>query len=237
MNFKRITKKHNIILIAIMICCIGGCHFINKYDSKQAGKIEDEMRQLPLISAQDISDAIDSEEPKYYLFMNHQFDMCETVKDPSGKFAGDFLYLSYTAYKWKEEKRDKNGNIKQSEGWHYHDSDTKYGKLFLDKRTALDYFNSTTTFTDHTLNETTVNKDAKRYEYKYLSKDQKFTFVAKLGQNKAELGYKGAHVLAIHYDDLVQKTITEKKNTGAECFFFIICTAIAIFILQDMKKN
>ena len=76
----------------------------------------------------------------------------------------------------------------------------------------------------------------KKYEYKYLPKDQKFTFVAKLGQNKAELGYKGAHVLATHYDDLVQKTITEKK-TEAECFFFIICTAIAIFILQDMKKN
>ncbi|MBO7439653.1 MAG: hypothetical protein J6U21_08235 [Bacteroidales bacterium] len=246
-NFKILTEKRNIILIVVMLCCIGGCALVENHNENKSVQTTKELDQLSKLSSEDeIIEAVNGDEVRYYIIPHFVFDRYESAKDPENKLKSDYLYIKSTTANWKKEKtekRDKNGNITRQASpahWQKDVSLKEFGKLYITKGIELEGLSIFSTEIDPKLIEdTTYYKDGHhKVEYEIIKPNQSFAFIAKLGKHKAELGYDGNGVLAAtdNMDYLIKKTVTKSKSS-LSIILFLAVIAIIIVLFMRVKKG
>ena len=236
-NIKRITKTSNIILLAVMLCCIGGCFSLVSNDAKQSKETANAIRNLPhLTVVEDIAEAIDATAPRMYLIVNYVFPKLEYVyvEDPAKNFDNKFIYLKYT----KSKHHDKvvvKGKVKKEARWTTEKFDKYYCSLYIYKDTKLEGFDGSRTggcTTD------TIYSGKYRHAYEYIRSDAPCTFVATLGQHRAILGYNDSRVLVKGgVDDLCKATSIDMNHNFIGFFLFIAVAGIAVYVIRDVIKH
>jgi len=240
MNYKRLKEKRNIILLVIFFCCLGGCKLTYDYDDRKDIERTDILNHLPILYSQEsIAEAIHAPETKEYMFLGYQFDSYDPVKDPEKLLDGEYIYINYTTYTWEKKTKEQYGRKEKYYDWSSGMSHLpKYATVYLDNGIELDCFRFAE-IEGATL-DTTRYKDSKhKTRYKYLLPSQKFSFIAELGNHKAEIGYKGARALIVGNDREALIAKTNKESSSFGILFLLLAASITTLVLiyRDMKKN
>lgn len=236
-DIKRITKTSNIILLAVMLCCIGGCFSLVSQESKQRKETEKAINELPhLTLVEDIAEAINAPTSRIYLIVNYVFPKLEYVyvEDPANNFDCKFIYLQYTKSK-HHDKVVKNGEVKKAARWSTEQFDTYYSPLYIYKDIELEGFDGARTggcTTD------TIRSGKYRHEYEYIRSDAPCTFVATLGQHRAILGYNDSRVLVKGgVYELCKATSTDMNHAFLGFFLILAVNGILFYVIRDIIKH
>lgn len=235
-NIKRLSKTSNIILLAVMLCCIGGCFSLMSLDAKKSQELDDEIKGLPCLELEDdINRALAEPELHMYLFVNYKFPRLEYIADPGNNFPEKkYIYLEYTESKW-HDRVVKKGKVKKKARWSVEAYKKLYANLFLTKHVALEGFTDAHV---EGCDQDTVNRDSYKYEYKYISTSDPCTFVAAIGQGSAKLGYNGNSVLVKgNIDTLVSASSKNASHAVLGCFLVFSVIGIAIYVIRDIAKH
>ncbi len=234
-NIKRLKKTSNIILLAVMLCCIGGCFSLASHDANQDKEIEADIRKLPLISTpEDIAEAVNSPETRMYLFVFFKFPKLEYVTDPADHFGAKYLYLQYTKSKHHDRVIVK-GRVKKEARWTTEEYKHYYGTPYINKETELEGF-AGAEFGG--CSENSFESGKYKHEYKYITASDLCTFVAELGQHRAKLGYKGNPIFVKgDIETFVNATTKEMSHYFLGFFLFIAVLGISYYVINDVTKH
>lgn len=185
------------VLLLVAIACIAGCRKCSEIEDRPLTYLD----SLPVLTeTAQILDAVSSRHKKLYLIENYRFEKTKTFSNPStlSLVEGKFVYYGVT-----EQIND-----------HMHHTFTKYGRLFFDENIELLNFKNSRVrgFPSQKQFRAVSTRTHKKDEVDwYVSPDAKFTFVAKLGANKAELtGYDNERVIVSGGD---RETLAEASAT------------------------
>ena len=178
--------KRRISIIILLLCAVGICVFSirskNAY-AKDACRLD----SLPtLTTTEQILEAVNSPSEKRYVICNYMFPIVESVADPYDKLSSDsgYVYIYVNVYQYPVG-HSSHRYASEHEISDLHKS--LRGRLFFDENTEL--LGVDKAFVAEAPSHSNVNfsgAGSKRYEYSYLPSDAKLSFIAILGNNKAQ---------------------------------------------------
>ena len=224
---KKFLRTRNIILMALILCCLGGCGFVAMKKHSAESDYRHRIYSLPeLTTTSQIIDAVKSNQPKLYVINSYRFPKSELVSDPYHNLADGYLYISVSvSTKGSDDK--------------YHDDPTLgrevYGRLFFDDSIELQNFNNSIV---STAGETRERKrDDDKYYYSLLKPDAKLSFVAELGNNQAKVSGLDGNCNAVEgeKEGLVSSSSEATSFLLYNILLAIVIVVLAILIIADYQ--
>ena len=224
---KKFLRTRNIILMALILCCLGGCGFVAVKKHSAENDYRHRIYSLPeLTTTSQIIDAVKSKQSKLYVINSYRFPKYELVSDPYHNLADGYLYISVlVSTKGSDDK--------------YHDDPTLgrevYGRLFFDDSIELQNFKNSIV---SNAGETRERKrDDDKYYYSLLKPDAKLSFVAELGNNQAKVsGLDGnCNVVEGEKEGLVSSSSEATSFLLYNILLAIVIVVLAILIIADYQ--
>jgi hypothetical protein len=241
--------KRRILIILMLLCAVGIYVFAvrshNEY-AKDASRLD----SLPtLATTEQILEAVKSPSEKRFVICNYQFPKVETVADPYDNLSSDsgYVYIFVNVYETPVGHRAKAHEI-------YDLHRMLQGKLFFDENTELIGFDKSFVAVASSHNWVKFFSYRKRYEYDYLPSNAKLSFIAVLGNNKAQVTaldssdvvYNVAEDTSYVYGHIVEgdkaKLASYSSMGGSlNSFLAFLCglvlVILGIFLLVAYKNN
>ena len=222
---KKFLRARNIILIVLMVCCLGGCHF---FSAQQSGKEAEYMKRLDslpeLTTTAQILEAINAPQEKTYVINNYQFPRFTTVGDPYNYLTDSYIYVSVSvSEEGNDGKSHENPNLRRE----------AYGRLFFDENTELLGFKNAIVSVAGSSQK--KSRGGYNYYYSRLETNAKLSFVAKLGGGEARVSSIDGNRQIVEGD----KTRLAKESKDSTFNFLlkiacgIVCGFLGLFILAD----
>ena len=225
---KKFLRPRNIIFIALILCCLGGCGFVAVKSNNAENDYQHRIDSLPeLTTTSQILDAVKSKQPRLYVINSYKFSKYELVSDPYHNLSDEYLYISVSVSSKGDDDK-------------YHDDTSQgkevYGKLFFDDNTELQDFNKSIVSTAGATHDRTLGGN--RYYYGLLKSDAELSFIAELGNNQAKVsGLDGdRNVVEGSKERLVSSSSTATSFLMYSILLAIAIVVLAILIIADYQK-
>jgi hypothetical protein len=162
-----------------MLLCAVGIYVFSVRSNNEYAKDACRLDSLPtLTTTEQILEAVNSPSEKRYVICDYKFPKVESVADPYDNLSSDsgYVYIYVNVYGTRR---------REHELYDLHKS--LHGRLFFDENTELLGFDKAFVAEAPSHHRVNFSGSRKRYEYNYLPSDAKLSFIAVLGNNKAEL--------------------------------------------------
>lgn len=174
------------ILIIIMLLCAVGIYVFSVRSNNEYAKDACRLDSLPtLTTTEQILEAVNSPSEKLYVICDYKFPKVESVADPYDKLSRDsgYVYIYVNVYQYPVG-HSSHRYASEHEISDLHKS--LRGRLFFDENTELLGFDKAFVAEAPSHHRVNFSGSRKRYEYNYLPSDAKLSFIAILGNNKAQ---------------------------------------------------
>ena len=225
------------ILIIIMLLCAVGVYVFSIRSKNAYAKDACRLDSLPtLTTTEQILEAVHSPSEKRFVICNYKFPKVESVADPYDNLSSDsgYVYILVNVY-------ETHRNRRETEIYDLHKS--LYGRLFFDENTELLGFEKSFVAEASSHHRVNFPSSRKRYEYNYVPSDAKLSFIALLGNNKAQ-------VTGLDSSDIVNNVVEGDKavladycsdggslNGLAAFLCGVVCVGLGIFLLVEYIKS
>jgi len=174
------------ILIIIMLLCAVGIYVFSVRSNNEYAKDACRLDSLPtLTTTEQILEAVNSPSEKRYVICDYKFPKVESVADPYDNLSSDsgYVYIFVNVYE-TPVGHSSHRYASEHEISDLHKS--LRGRLFFDENTELLGFDKAFVAEAPSHHWVNFSRSRKRYEYNYVPSDTKLSFIAILGNNKAQ---------------------------------------------------
>ena len=174
------------ILIIIMLLCAVGIYVFWVRSNNEYAKDACRLDSLPMLTTtEQILEAVNSPSEKRYVICDYKFPKVESVADPYDNLSRDsgYVYIYVNVYQYPVG-HSSHRYASEHEISDLHKS--LRGRLFFDENTELLGFDKAFVAEAPSHHRVNFSGSRKRYEYNYLPSDAKLSFIAILGNNKAQ---------------------------------------------------
>ena len=225
------------ILIIIMLLCAVGIYVFSVRSNNEYAKDACRLDSLPtLTTTEQILEAVNSPSEKRYVICDYKFPKVESVADPYDKLSRDsgYVYIYVNVYGTRRREHEISDLHKSLRG-----------RLFFDENTELLGFDKAFVAEAPSHHRVNFSGSRKRYEYNYLPSDAKLSFIAILGNNKAQftgLDNGTSCILGnIVEGDKAQLADWSSDGGGLYSFAAFLCgvvfVCLGLFLLVDYIKS
>jgi hypothetical protein len=220
-----------------MLLCAVGIYVFSVRSNNEYAKDACRLDSLPtLTTTEQILEAVNSPSEKRYVICDYKFPKVESVADPYDKLSSDsgYVYIYVNVYGTRR---------REHELYDLHKS--LRGRLFFDENTELLGFDKAFVAEAPSHHRVNFSGSRKRYEYNYLPSDAKLSFIAILGNNKAQftgLDNGTSCILGnIVEGDKAQLADWSSDGGGLYSFAAFLCgvvfVCLGLFLLVDYIKS
>ena len=233
------------ILIIIMLLCAVGIYVFSVRSNNEYAKDACRLDSLPtLTTTEQILEAVNSPSEKRYVICDYKFPKVESVADPYDNLSRDsgYVYIYVNVYQYPVG-HSSHRYASEHEISDLHKS--LRGRLFFDENTELLGFDKAFVAEAPSHHWVNFSRSRKRYEYNYLPSDAKLSFIAILGNNKAQftgLDNGTSCILGnIVEGDKAQLADWSSDGGGLYSFAAFLCgvvfVCLGLFLLVDYIKS
>ena len=233
------------ILIIIMLLCAVGIYVFSVRSNNEYAKDACRLDSLPtLTTTEQILEAVNSPSEKRYVICDYKFPKVESVADPYDNLSSDsgYVYIYVNVYQYPVG-HSSHRYASEHEISDLHKS--LRGRLFFDENTELLGFDKAFVAEAPSHHRVNFSGSRKRYEYNYLPSDAKLSFIAILGNNKAQftgLDNGTSCILGnIVEGDKAQLADWSSDGGGLYSFAAFLCgvvfVCLGLFLLVDYIKS
>ncbi|MBO7566322.1 MAG: hypothetical protein J6T60_04415 [Bacteroidales bacterium] len=233
------------ILIIIMLLCAVGIYVFSVRSNNEYAKDACRLDSLPtLTTTEQILEAVNSPSEKRYVICDYKFPKVESVADPYDNLSRDsgYVYIFVNVYQYPVG-HSSHRYASEHEISDLHKS--LRGRLFFDENTELLGFDKAFVAEAPSHHRVNFSGSRKRYEYNYLPSDAKLSFIAILGNNKAQftgLDNGTSCILGnIVEGDKAQLADWSSDGGGLYSFAAFLCgvvfVCLGLFLLVDYIKS
>ena len=231
------------ILIIIMLLCAVGVYVFSIRSKNAYAKDACRLDSLPtLTTTEQILEAVHSPSEKRFVICNYKFPKVESVADPYDNLSRDsgYVYIYVNVYQYPVG-HSSHRYASEHEISDLHKS--LRGRLFFDENTELLGFEKSFVAEASSHHRVNFPSSRKRYEYNYVPSDAKLSFIALLGNNKAQ-------VTGLDSSDIVNNVVEGDKavlagycsdggslNGLAAFLCGVVCVGLGIFLLVEYIKS
>ncbi|MBQ2098538.1 MAG: hypothetical protein II480_10200 [Bacteroidales bacterium] len=225
------------ILIIIMLLCAVGIYVFSVRSNNEYAKDACRLDSLPtLTTTEQILEAVNSPSEKRYVICDYKFPKVESVADPYDNLSRDsgYVYIYVNVYGTRR---------REHELYDLHKS--LHGRLFFDENTELLGFDKAFVAEAPSHHWVKFYDYGKRYEYNYLPADVKLSFIAVLGNNKAELTGldNGTSCILGNIVEGDKAQLADWSSDGGGLYSFaaflcgVVFVCLGLFLLVDYIKS
>ncbi len=225
------------ILIIIMLLCAVGIYVFSVRSNNEYAKDACRLDSLPtLTTTEQILEAVNSPSEKRYVICDYKFPKVESVADPYDNLSRDsgYVYIYVNVYGTRR---------REHELYDLHKS--LHGRLFFDENTELLGFDKSFVVEAPSHHWVKFYDYGKRYEYNYLPADVKLSFIAVLGNNKAELTGldNGTSCILGNIVEGDKAQLADWSSDGGGLYSFaaflcgVVFVCLGLFLLVDYIKS
>lgn len=233
------------ILIIIMLLCAVGIYVFSVRSNNEYAKDACRLDSLPMLTTtEQILEAVNSPSEKRYVICDYKFPKVESVADPYDNLSSDsgYVYIYVNVYQYPVG-HSSHRYASEHEISDLHKS--LRGRLFFDENTELLGFDKAFVAEAPSHHRVNFSGSRKRYEYNYLPSDAKLSFIAILGNNKAQftgLDNGTSCILGnIVEGDKAQLADWSSDGGGLYSFAAFLCgvvfVCLGLFLLVDYIKS
>ena len=229
-----------------MLLCAVGIYVFSVRSNNEYAKDACRLDSLPtLTTTEQILEAVNSPSEKRYVICDYKFPKVESVADPYDNLSSDsgYVYIYVNVYQYPVG-HSSHRYASEHEISDLHKS--LRGRLFFDENTELLGFDKA--FVAEAPSHSNVNfsgAGSKRYEYSYLPSDAKLSFIAVLGNNKAELTGldNGTSCILGNIVEGDKAQLADWSSDGGGLYSFaaflcgVVFVCLGLFLLVDYIKS
>ena len=228
-----------------MLLCAVGIYVFSVRSNNEYAKDACRLDSLPtLTTTEQILEAVNSPSEKRYVICDYKFPKVESVADPYDNLSRDsgYVYIFVNVYQYPVG-HSSHRYASEHEISDLHKS--LRGRLFFDENTELLGFDKAFVAEAPSHHRVNFSGSRKRYEYNYLPSDAKLSFIAILGNNKAQftgLDNGTSCILGnIVEGDKAQLADWSSDGGGLYSFAAFLCgvvfVCLGLFLLVDYIKS